>query len=408
MRILALYPFLPYPAVTGSKLRGSSILEILTSQHEVTLVSLLARDEFPAQLLPWNIYPLFAREPLTVTRLTPEELSPRGQEMRAMLPKPLLGTPEWMEYFDLAGMWNRLAELNLQQFDAVHVRYVSMASYALALKQAAPHLRLVIDLDDILSVIFFRKLVIPRKMSQLHTFLWEVKELIRMVAFESGPLRSFDSVWVCSDQDFRKISRRLGAKRALIVANVVNAAKLASIRRQVTQPALLFIGDFNYHPNGQAAEFFVEKVWPGIKSRVPEAQLWLVGANRQAKMLAWNGQQGIAVTGKVDEVTPYLERAMVSIAPLLMGVGTRLKILEALGAGLPVVATTIGAEGIEAKDGVDLLIADSADDFADRCVSLLQDAGLRERLAAAGKLLIKEKYDVSTMSEKVLRCYDPG
>jgi glycosyltransferase involved in cell wall biosynthesis len=91
-----------------------------------------------------------------------------------------------------------------------------------------------------------------------------------------------------------------------------------------------------------------------------------------------------------------------------MGVGTRLKILEALGAGLPVVATTIGAEGIEAKDGVDLLIADSADDFADRCVSLLQDAGLRERLAAAGKLLIKEKYDVSTMSEKVLRCYDPG
>jgi glycosyltransferase involved in cell wall biosynthesis len=303
-------------------------------------------------------------------------------------------------------MWNQLADLDIQQFDAVHVRYPYMSLYALALKQASPRLRLVIDVDDITSVLLARKLAYPTKIFRLREFLWEIKELLKTYAFEVGALRAFDSVWVCSELDRCKISRRVGRSRAVVIPNVVDAEKLKSINRNNLEPALLFIGDFNYAPNKEGAEFFVNQAWPKIRSKVPSAELWLIGANRQSQMLAWNGHQGIAVTGAVDDVSQYLERAMVSIAPIFVGAGTRLKILEALGAGLPVVTTSLGAEGIEARNETNLLIADSAEGFANHCVRLLQDPELRKRFTESGKSLIREKYDVGVMSRAVLKCYD--
>jgi glycosyltransferase involved in cell wall biosynthesis len=237
-------------------------------------------------------------------------------------------------------------------------------------------------------------------------FAWELKEFLRTVAFELRELRKFDSVWICSEIDFKRMSRRIGPDRTLIVENVVDAQKLASINRENIESAILMIGDFNYDPNREGADFFVTGAWPRIRSKVAEAQLWLVGKNANAYMLEWNGNQGVVVTGLVDDVKHYLARAMISIAPLFVGTGTKLKILEALGAGLPVVTTTVGIEGIEAKNGVDLLIADTAEEFADHCTRLLEDAALRDRLAKAGQSLVREKYDISVMARAVLRCYD--
>lgn len=302
-------------------------------------------------------------------------------------------------------MWNQLAELDLQKFDVVHVRYVYMSLYALALKRAAPHLHLVIDVDDILSVAFFRRISHPTKLSDLRTAAWKLKELIRIYAFECGPLRTFDSVWICSELDKRKMARRLGPGRTLVVENVVDAEKLASMTPQTRELSLLFVGDFNYAPNREGAEFILKQVWPEIRSAIPNAQLWLVGTNTQAHILAQNGRDGIVVTGAVDEVLPYLQRATISIAPLFAGSGTRLKILEALGAGLPVVATPAASEGIEAEDGVHLLIANDAKAFIECCLRLLKDNVLRAQLAEAGRLLVRKKYDVAVMSRAVLGCY---
>jgi glycosyltransferase involved in cell wall biosynthesis len=123
-------------------------------------------------------------------------------------------------------------------------------------------------------------------------------------------------------------------------------------------------------------------------------------------MFDWNGKDGILVTGLVEDVKQYLARAMVSIAPLFVGTGTKLKILEALAAGLPVVTTTLGVEGIDATNGVDILLADTAQDFAGHCIRLLQDSALRDHLALAGQALVRQKYDVSVISHSVLRCYD--
>ncbi len=405
MKILALYPLLPYPSISGAKLRGATVLDVLARTHEVVLASFVARDDDPSRLPEWATYPYFARPPVLALRRSDEVLSIEGKRLRANVPKLPLGIPACLAAFDSPAMWNRIAELGVDGFDAVHIRYASMAPYALALKQTVPHLRLVIDLDDILSALFFSRLELPSSISQVRMFLWELKELVRIYAFERGPLRAFDSVWVCSKIDSSRMAKRLGSNRALVVENVVDAQRLAALDRQETLPALLFIGDFNYSPNSEGAAFFVQKAWPLIRADVADAQLWLVGLNSQTAILQWNGQQGIAVTGAVASVLPYLERATISIAPIFTGSGTRLKILEAMGAGLPVVTTTVGAEGIEAEHGVELLIADTAEDFAKHCVELLQNPSLRHRLAEAGKRLVREKYDLAVMSRAVLACY---
>jgi glycosyltransferase involved in cell wall biosynthesis len=406
MRILALYPFLPYPVVSGAAQRGCYVLEILASRHDVTLVSFAGQDDSPAELSSWNACSLFAREPIVVPRQTDERLSAEGERLRALRRRSRLGLPEGVGFFDAEAMWNRIAALDVRQFDAVHVRFAGMAPYALALKQAAPHLRLIIDLDDNPSLLLYRGLLNSRKKFRLRMFAWQMKEMLRTFAFELAALRRFDSVWICSDIDLRRMSDRIGSGRILVVENVVDAQRLASINRDNVEPVALMIADFNYEPNRAGAEFFVAKVWPRVRSAVPEARLWLVGKNSPSQIQEWSGKEGILATGMVDDVGHYLEHAMISVAPIFVGSGTKLKILEALGAGLPVVTTTMGAEGIEARDGIDLQIADAPGDFADRCIRLLTDQRLRDRFAASGRLLIKERYDIPVMSRAVLKCYE--
>ncbi len=406
MRILALYPFLPYPVVSGAAQRGCHVLEILASRHEVTLASFIGQDDSLSGLSSWKTYPLFTREPITVLRKTEEKLSPAGNRLREFRPQSRLCIPEGMNFFDTPAMWNRIAELDTGKIDAVHVRLSGMAPYALALKKAAPHLRLIIDLDDNASLLQYRRLMDFRKKLQFRLCVWQLKELLKTFAFELRELRKFDSVWVCSDVDSSRMSHRIGSGRMLAVENIVDAQKLASIDRQNVESAVLMIGDFNYDPNRVGAEFFITKVWPRIRSAIPEAQLWLVGKSTHLQMQEWSGKQGILMTGLVDDVRHYLGRAMVSIAPIFVGSGTKLKILEALGAGLPVVTTTIGAEGIEASNGTDLLIADTSKDFADQCIRLMTDRKLRNQLADSGRMLIKEKYDLPVMSRAVLHCYE--
>lgn len=405
MRILALYPFLPYPVLSGAAMRGCSVLDVLSSAHEVTLASFVGKDDRPSELPSWKTYPRFSQPPILVPRQQQEEITPQGQRLRTLGSGLAAFQPEMVRFFDSASMWNRIASLDMDKFDAVHVRLLGMTPYALALKRMAPHLRLVIDLDDNPSLLLYRNLRNPQAKAKPRMVLWQLRELVRLFAFELRALRRFDSVWICSAIDRRRMSRRLGPKRVLVVENVIDTERLAGIDRRQDKPSIIMVGDFNYPPNAEGASFFVLNAWPEIRSALPETELWLVGKNTNPRVLAWDGKDGIHVTGMVDDVRQYLARATVSVAPLFVGTGTKLKILEALASGIPVVTTRIGAEGIDVTNGVDILLADSAKDFADCCIRLLQDPELRRTLINAGQELIRAKYDISVMSSAVLGCY---
>src|SRR5262249_35918041 len=147
---------------------------------------------------------------------------------------------------------------------------------------------------------------------------------------------------------------------------------------------ILFFGAINYYPNTEGLLFFLDEVFPRIQEQYPAVRLLIVG-QLPPPSIAARASEDVVVTGLVDDVRPYLERAAVVIAPLRIGGGTRLKIVEAMAMGKPVVATSLGAEGLDVVDGEDILLADTPEDFAGQVVRALGDAALARRLGEAAR-----------------------
>jgi glycosyltransferase involved in cell wall biosynthesis len=186
-----------------------------------------------------------------------------------------------------------------------------------------------------------------------------------------------------------------------VIPNGVNAhhysaAKIAEARRYSGEnnpkPTLLFVGSMDYHPNVDAVTWFSLAAWPEVARNHPDLQFTIVGRQPSPAVQALASER-IRVTGTVDDVRPFYASALAAVVPLRSGSGTRLKILEAMAAGVPVVSTRLGAEGIEAEDEVHLLLADNGAEIAAAIGRLASSATLRSRLSKAGRELVTAKYD---------------
>lgn len=158
-------------------------------------------------------------------------------------------------------------------------------------------------------------------------------------------------------------------------------------------PRLLFTGTMNYGPNSEGIVWFAREVWPGVRARVPDAELDVVGRYPPPSVTALDSLEGITVHGGVPEMAPWFARSNAVIVPILAGAGIRVKIIEAMAAGRPWVSTPLGAEGLELEPGRHGLVADGSDAFADATVRLLQDRDLRERIGSEGRALAERRYD---------------
>ena len=202
-----------------------------------------------------------------------------------------------------------------------------------------------------------------------------------------------ERVVVCSDLDLQ----RARVPNAVVVPNGCDepgggegAADRRALRR--ASPTFLFVGALDYEPNTEAVEWFVREVFPVVRTRLPDATVRIVGRGRAS--VAWvAGEAGVELVGSVDDLQAELSGADVSIVPIRVGAGTRLKVVEALANRLPLVTTTVGCEGIDVVDGRHALVADDAADFAAACVRLAGDGELRQRLADAGHQLFASRYD---------------
>jgi glycosyltransferase involved in cell wall biosynthesis len=175
-----------------------------------------------------------------------------------------------------------------------------------------------------------------------------------------------------------------------------------AIRNTNHPPSLAFTGSMDWLPNVDAVEYFCKDILPLIWKVKEDARFYIVGRN-PAKNIIELGKRDtrIVVTGSVEDVRPYLEKAKAFVVPLRIGGGTRLKILEAMAMECPVVSTSIGAEGIEVTPGEDILIADEPAAFADRVIALFDCGELRERIGQAGRSLVENKYDWDIIAEKL-------
>jgi hypothetical protein len=251
--------------------------------------------------------------------------------------------------------------------------------------------RLILDVDDIEERVVSERTDSPR---------WVRRLMARKIRHSRNRLFEFADVsLVCSDLD----ATRLDAPCAVrVLPNTYPAASATLPSKTCQFNRALMIGIMNYFPNTDGMTWYLDNVWDQVRRRVPEARMTVAG-RASDELFKSDPSRGIDVIGRFDDPTPLLADASVVVVPLRHGSGTRLKILEAFAYGLPVVSTTIGAEGLDVVNGESILIADDPAEFAQHVVNLFEDRDCASRIAAGGTALFRAKYSPEVFSSTVLQ-----
>jgi glycosyltransferase involved in cell wall biosynthesis len=211
-----------------------------------------------------------------------------------------------------------------------------------------------------------------------------------------------DLLFSTSGRDRHVFEQELGLRRVAVVPNGIDLAEFVPPSQDPVPDTILFSGLMSYYPNQQAVCWFVKEVFPAVLRSRPAARLVVAGAAPPRWLSALAGPH-IEVTGYVPDIRPYLARAAVAVAPLLIGGGTRVKILEALAMERPVVSTSLGAEGLDLAHGASVLIADAPNAFVDSVISVLEDQRLGGQLGSRGRLHVAQHFDWNRIGNGVSR-----
>jgi glycosyltransferase involved in cell wall biosynthesis len=258
--------------------------------------------------------------------------------------------------------------------------------------------RVIVDLDDLEHRKLRREIAVTKTDRQTP---FDYLEYLKLRRFELNVTKLPFEFIVSSDFDKQLLGNK---ENVTVVPNgVVLPGAVPLPGNDDAPPIILFVGLMDYQPNVDAVRFFAREVLPLIHGKFPEARFVIVGRSPSPTVRDLNDGTKIIVTGTVPEVEPYLRQAAVVVAPLRVGGGTRIKILEAMAHRRPVVATTIGAEGLEAEAGKHLLIADTAPNLADACVRLLRDREMGREMSTRAFDLVRAKYDWSQIRRLVGR-----
>lgn len=371
--VLFLSPEPPYPVAGGGPSRTASLIEYLARRFEVDLVLFAVEGASdPEAAVPRGLVRNIFKLPLAAHS---KNLLPRLVRNSLRL---LRGAPPLLDRY--GGLGRELAAiLNGRQYDAGFVEHFWCAPYLGLLKTVCR--QTVLDLHNIESEWHLRTGGTCRwPLSGGHK-----RFAAHYLALERRYIPEFDHVLVTSEREVPLIN----ARRTIVYPNSIPNAPLP--RRPQTL-SIAFSGNLEYHPNQQAVRFFHREVWPQLRQRWPSLKWRILGKNPHGVAREVAADPQIELTGPVPDAILELSQSMIAIVPVLAGSGTRVKILEAWAAGLPVVSTPIGAEGLQASAGLHLLVAGTPAEFAASVSRLLEADELRAQLASAGRVLYEQCY----------------
>ena len=399
MKTLVVAELYPWPALDGYRRRLDHVVAGLASVGQVDVLAPLRRgDTVPADPPHTGV--------TGATAPTAPDGGPRtwlGEWLRGPAPRRLLGV-------DWSGPQAALRSRDLAQYDLVWCSHVDTWW---AVKDLLGGLPVVVDFDNLEHLALrLRRRIPPRNapgagVAEIAATLarWTTSRAFDLVderrwdRLQRDCAAQVARVVVCSELD----AERSGVPNVAVVPNgAVAPASVGTDRTSLRgdHPVLNFVGALDYEPNTEAVEWLVRDVVPVLRAERHDAVVRVVGrgADRVAGVA---GVPGVELVGEVDDVTDELARADVSLVPIRVGAGTRLKVVEALAHRLPIVTTTVGCEGIDVRDGNTALVADDAVAFAEACVRLCDDGALRQRLADAGAALFEERYTWASIEQRV-------
>lgn len=388
----------PWPAVDGYRQRLVHMLSALSTAGQVDLFVLgpLDGSEPPPAGLDTLDRVVTSR---TVLRSTRERTT---EWLRSEHPRRMLDF-DWSEARRELAAWGPEPD----------VVWYSLLDTWLAVGDLFPHAGSIVDFDNLENLGMRLRRRQPPRFAPGSTVGGKAREVAKWVGSRSMDLvdeRRWDTmqrecaaqverVVVCSGLDVG----RSGCANAVAIPNGADPPEGVDTDRTGLRgefPTMLFVGLLDYEPNSEAVGWFVREVLPLIRRRMPNAVVRIVG--RGADRVSWvRGLPGVELVGEVEAIRPELDRADVSIVPIRVGAGTRLKVVEAMAHRVPLVATTVGCEGIDIVDGTHGVIADDPLRFAEGCLRLLGEPTLRQRFADAGAELFEASYTWGAIGERV-------
>ncbi len=381
MRVLLLTQVLPYPPDSGPKVKTYYVLKYLAQQHDVTLVSFVRDSDKPEYIRHLET---LCEKVVTV----PITRSPLRDLM--FLGKSILNGQPWMMLRDeRPEMRAALQELAAgTHFDVVHADQLNMGQYALPFKGS----RKVLDLHNALWVLYKRLAETQPPTKPMKYILMRDWPLLKQ--YEGQMCRTFEAVTAVTEEDQRWLVEAGARDDMTIIPIAIDTDEQALIEREPSCPHIVHIGTMYWPPNIDGITWFLDEIYPLIKQRVPNVRCTLIGARPPASIVdRQQDDPSLKVTGYVDDPLPYLRDASMMVVPLRAGGGMRVKILNALSQGIPMVSTTVGCEGIAVADGEDILVADDPAAFAEKTIRLLTDADLNQRITTNGRRTAVDTYD---------------
>lgn len=415
MRVLQFAPRVCWPLDTGAKLRNYHLARVLAERARVTLLAF--RDAGEPLINFENPY-----EQVVIVKRDP------GYTPAKILRGALGRTPLSLLNYTTEAMKQALAQiLSEQGFDVVQVESIHLMGYLPILRAAPGRPRVICDWHNIESELMQR--YCEREPNFLRR-TYARKTARQLSTLEQQATHDFDAHVVVSYRDRERLLQLNPVSSISVIENGVDSAYYSDQEIEKARAAwrihqrpddagvdgvrqspsranrIVFVGSMDYHANIDGVVDFAREVWPAVHERNPELVFTIVGRDPAAEVRQLASIRGIEVTGTVDDVRPYYREAVASIVPLQVGGGSRLKILEAMAAGVAVVSTTLGAEGLDVRRAVNILIADTSAQLLEAITGVVENEELRNQLSDAGRALVSSRYDWARAGESLFRIYE--
>lgn len=394
MRVLIINNEIPYPAVSGSTLRVYNLLKRITPYHEVWLAAPQESPEQDAAVA--HLRTICAGVETGYLKRRHPIVHLPGLMIYALSGTPLELKFQWLA--ELAGKIEHLFET--VDFDIVQIEHSYMAHY-LALVPAELRDHTVLIMHDIgylqtQRIAEYERKPIRKIRMRIHSRM--------MARWEPRLFAQFARCVTMSTVDRDHLLAANPDALVDVIPNGVDTRHYQPLPAAEDKQALLFIGSMDYLPCVDATLFFYHEVLPYLWQQIPGVEFWIVGKNPLPEVQRLHGD-GVHVTGFVESVVPYYRRCAACVVPLRSGGGTRLKILEALALGRPVVSTTVGCEGLNLVNEEHLLIADTPEAFAAQTALLLTNDALYRRLVTQGRAQVVTGYDWDAIAARLMGVY---
>lgn len=412
MKTLVVAPFYPLPIRSGGHARIANLVKYMGRQHEIDMLSLTTPEhgwESPElEGLARPAERILCKQNHTLTSRLQEALAPSkwSRTFRRLVDRHLLRMPhEAVRYFQPDFVRRLQSLVSEGNYDIIQFEFTAMGGrFVPMVKSLAPRSALIVEEIDI-AYVYLERLMWEEKDPSRKRYL--KSEMDKMTTFEKRLWQEVDAIITMSDTDRVHISTHVQAEKVWSAPNGVDTEYFAfQPRKSKGNQRLLFVGYYQHPPNLQALEYFLAEIYPRLRQRYPQLGLDIVGDAAPAAITARHGKDGIKLHGYVPDIRPLMADATALAASIRSGGGTRLKMLEAFAAGLPIVATSLALEGIEVRPNEHVFVGDTVEEYFTAACRLLDDPARAATVAMNARKQIEHYYGWQVVCQQLEKAWN--